>query len=193
MPVNQPTSTNNVAVANTFQVLQSIDEEDSEGETPDSQAVVLDMDKSKTNPSKIASEDPQLSPPRRVESDENIIDLTVKVNSVAENHEGNVSHDDEPDENQEEAIMTEDLNLALVPHASTLEGNPNMETDIPLFITDGNECYEEKEDHEGSYGSDSELLKKNKKYIPPLSMQTRSRVGGLSSSSKKGFQCCKDC
>ncbi|KAF5205822.1 hypothetical protein FRX31_004591, partial [Thalictrum thalictroides] len=159
MPVNQPTSTNNVAIANTFQMLQSIEEEDSEGATPDSQAVK------------------DIFLPRRVEIEENIIDLTVKYNSVAKNHEDNASHVDEPDESQEEAIMAEDLNLALVPHASTLEGIPNMETDIPfpLFITEGNECSEEKEDHEVSYGSDSELLKKNKKSIPPLSMQTRSR------------------
>ncbi|KAF5185541.1 hypothetical protein FRX31_024872, partial [Thalictrum thalictroides] len=172
MPVNQPTSTNNVAIANTFQVLQSIEEEDSEGATPDSQAVVLDIDKSKTNTSKIVSADPQVISkttdiqkdiflPRRVEIEENIIDLTVKVNSIAENHEDNASHVDEPDESQEDAIMAEDLNPALVPHASTLEGIPYMEIDtpLPLFITEGNECSEENEDHEVSYGSDSELLK----------------------------------
>ncbi|KAF5181053.1 hypothetical protein FRX31_029360, partial [Thalictrum thalictroides] len=188
-------------------------EEDSEGATPDNQAVVLDIGKSATITSKLVSAAPQAISnsvdiqkdtflPRRVEIEENIVDLTVNVKPVDENHEDIPSHDDKPDESdgsqedsQDEAIMKEDLHLALVPHASTQEGNLSLETDFPLslLLMEGTESYEEKEDHEVTYGSDSELLKKNKKSIPPLSMQTRSRVGGLSSSSKKGFQCCKDC
>ncbi|KAF5201192.1 hypothetical protein FRX31_009222 [Thalictrum thalictroides] len=67
----------------------------------------------------------------------------------------------------------------------------------PLLLTNDDTDQEEENDIEGnqalvSYGSDSEVMCKSKKSYPPLTMLTRSKTQDSISSSKKGYQCCKD-
>ncbi|KAF5180619.1 hypothetical protein FRX31_029794 [Thalictrum thalictroides] len=81
--VSQSNTANNLVVANVFQVLLSIDEEDSEDVIPDNQAIVMEIDNSKTTTQKIVNANPQaisnaidsqkdINPPKSVEIEDNI-------------------------------------------------------------------------------------------------------------------------
>ncbi|KAF5207311.1 zinc ion binding / nucleic acid binding protein [Thalictrum thalictroides] len=68
----------------------------------------------------------------------------------------------------------------------------------PLLLTNDDTEPEKENDIDGNqalvtYGSDTEVMCKSKKSYPPLTMLiTRSKTQGSTSSSKKGYQCCKD-
>ncbi|KAF5202245.1 hypothetical protein FRX31_008168 [Thalictrum thalictroides] len=69
-------------------------------------------------------------------------------------------------------------------------------TNLLLLQNDDTDPEEENDIEENqalvTYGSDTEITCKPKKPIPPLTMLTRSKTQGSASSSKKGYQCCKD-
>ncbi|KAF5194930.1 hypothetical protein FRX31_015481 [Thalictrum thalictroides] len=94
--------------------------------------------------------------------------------------------------------------LAQVPHSQVTDLELQLHDNVFIFptnptlqITSGESEGEEEENHDDqhamvTYGSDSEVIVKSKKKVPPLSILTRTRTQGQASTSKKSFSCCKD-
>ncbi|KAF5191559.1 hypothetical protein FRX31_018852 [Thalictrum thalictroides] len=129
-------------------------------------------------------------------------DILVQKESTNEGVASPVNSTDSPA--QEDSPPAHIPSLAQVSHSQVMDMQLQMHDNGFLFppnpplLTYGGPDEEVEESYDNqhtvvTYGSDSEVIVKAKKTVPPLSILTRSKTQGQPSISKKSFSCCRDC